>query len=497
MNAITASPNPGVANLSHHPLLPVQLPRCLGYVLGLVTAVDFCSTLSVLLAASEIQAGVGASASQFLWILTAYAGAGIATLPLIERLSRRWHYRDLMATGILLYMLGALLAAVSSHFDLLMPARILQGIGGGGLFTMSRVYLQLVVPQAERPRHLRAYILGLLGCVAPLPWLTAVLVQAYGWRACFILQAGLAALVFLLVMRYIRAERHTPRSLGALDWPMGLSFALGMMILLHGLEDLKVARFNGQQFGLLGLALLCLVYSLWRAHRHPDPLLSLKVLNGRRYLVGLGFYGLYYLINGAASYLYPRLFDQAFGLDLTQTGALQSFAGLVTVACLPIYFRFSGKITDRRRLIATGFACAALGLLWLGLTLRGGSSWVFLLGPMILKGLFPVLGVVQIAGLTYTEVPHEDFAHAYALKNIVRLIASTFSAGLVSQYWLIGITRCHEALAFCKSTLPGLVSSPGQVERQIAMMMGQYLLYGLASLSAAGLILIFLQKRLR
>jgi len=502
MNSPATSPVQQAASLSHQPLPREHLPRALGYVLGLVTAVDFWSSLSVLLAAEEIQAGMHASPSEFLWIITLYAGSGIATLPLIERASRRWHYRNLIASGIALYLAGALLAAMSNSLWLLIPARVLQGIGGGGLFTMSRVYLQLVTPQSERPAQLRAYIIGLLGGVAPLPWLTAVLVQACGWRASFLLQAAFALLMLIVVLLKLRAERHTPRSLGSLDWLTSLSFALGMMLLLHGLEGLELARFGAGQLSVLSLAMACLGFTIWRSRQHPDPLLRLNVLNGRRYLVGLGFYGLYYIVNGATSYLYPRLFDQALGLGLSATGALQSFSAIVTVVCLPLYFRFASRLGDRRRLIAWGFACAAAGMVWLSFAASHEASWQSLLGPMALKALFPILGVIQIAGLTYTEVPHEDFSHAYALKNIVRLIASAFSAGLVSQYWLINVSRCREELLQCtqiSSQQPfGIAfwsSASGPIP--ITLQVGQEILALLMLVCALGAVLVLAQKRLR
>lgn len=462
---------------SHQPLAREHLPRWLGGLLGLVTAVDFWAQISVLLTAEAIRTGLGAAPAAFLWVLTIYAGAGIATLPLIERASRRWHYRQLIASGIGLYLVGALFAAASQTLWQLILARLIQGIGGGGLFTMSRVYLQLVTPQSERPSQLRGYVFGVMIAVAPLPWLAAFSVQFWNWRAGFVLQALFAASVLLLVLKRLHTERYTPRSLGAIDWPMSLSFALGMVLLLHGQEGLELARWSARSSVLVTLALVSLTFAVWRTQRHPDPLLRLHVLNGRRYLAGLAFYALYYLINGAASYLYPRLFSEVLDVDLQTTGALQSFAGAVTVLALPVYFHHAAKLGDRRRLIALGFSCAAGCLLWLSWALIHATSWLALLGPMALKGLFPILGLIQIAGLTYTEVAHEDFVHAYALKNIVRLIASVFAAGVVSQYW-------HPA------ELPALRDPE-------TILAGQSVLLILILLCLCGSLLVLCQTRLR
>jgi hypothetical protein len=122
---------------------------------------------------------------------------------------------------------------------------------------------------------------------------------------------------------------------------------------------------------------------------------------------------------------------------------------------------------------------------------------------MALKALFPILGVIQIAGLTYTEVPHEDFSHAYALKNIVRLIASAFSAGLISQYWLINVSRCREeALLQCthiskQMPFASVFGSGTSDHTPITLQVGQEILIVLAFVCVLGAAFVLIQKRLR
>ena len=141
-------------------------------------------------------------------------------------------------------------------------------------------------------------------------------------------------------------------------------------------------------------------------------------------------------------------------------------------------------------------------MLWLCFAVGHHASWASLLAPMALKAIFPILGVIQIAGLTYTEIPHEDFAHAYALKNIVRLVASTFAAGLVSQYWLIGTGPCREAPSLCSSIsgkwpFASLFWSAASDHVQITARVGQEILVLLALVCALGAVLVLSQKRLR
>jgi MFS family permease len=469
--------------LTDHP----SPPRFLGQVLGLVTATDFAATLSLLVASEPVRKGLHATPGQFIWIFTAYAATGMVVIPLIERLARRWHYRSLMAAGLLLFLVGALGAAASHTVAQAVFARALQGLGGGGLFTMSRVYLQLAVPAPLRARCARDYLVGLFGGTALVPWLTAALAEGWGWRAVFLLQGALALPVLAITWSHLKAERHTPRSLGRVDWPMILSFALGMLLLLHGLEDWTLRTLDSSHLVLFAVAVTVLVFAVRRLHRDADPLLDMRVLNGRRYLVGLGFYGFYYLINGATSFLYPKLFRSGLDLSFTATGALLSLAAGTTFALIPL-LSLLRRFKDRRRVIAAGFALAALALVWMALKAGAGTAFVDLLAPMVLKGLFPLLVVVQIAGLTYHEVAHEDFIHAYALKNIMRQLAGVFAVGLASHGW--------QALAAVYQGPRTLLPVLPVVEQQTALAAGRCLLFVLAGLCLLGIPLIVGQKRL-
>ena len=465
---------------------PPSPPRFLGQVLGLVTATDFAATLSLLVASEPVRKGLHATPSQFIWILTAYVASGTAVIPLIERMARRWHYRSLMLVGLLLFLAGALGAAASHTLAQAVLARAVQGLGGGGLFTMSRVYLQLAVPTPLRPRCTRDYLVGLFGGTALIPWLTAALAEGWGWRMVFLLQGAFALPVLALTWSHLKAERHTPRSLGVVDWPMILGFTLGMLLLLQGLESWTLGALDGSHLVLSIVAVAVLAFAARRLHRDADPLLDMGVLKGRRYLVGLGFYGFYYLINGASSFLYPKLFRSGMGLSFKATGALLSVAAGTTFALIPFLFLVR-RFQDRRRVIATGFALAALALTWMAYQAKAGTSYVDLLAPMVLKGIFPLLVVVQVAGLTYHEVPHEDFIHAYALKNIMRQVAGVFSVGLASHGWQALVADLRGT-----STLPMLPV----VEQQAALAAGRSLLFVLAVLSLLGIPLILKQNRL-
>jgi len=80
----------------------------------------------------------------------------------------------------------------------------------------------------------------------------------------------------------------------------------------------------------------------------------------------------------------------------------------------------------------SGFVMMALLLFCLGQAATGETPDVALLLLIALKGLFPILVVIQVAGLAFREFKHQD---AYALKNILRLLANAVGACIGELYW--------------------------------------------------------------
>ncbi len=483
----------------HHPLPSKEVPRYLGVILGLITATDFISSSTVLVSGSDIQGGIGASPGEFIGVFTAYAVAAMIEIPFIERLARRWHYRTLMLAGLALFILSALAATFCERPLSLQIVRFVQGIGGGGLFTMSRVYLQLAVPAAERPAHLKGYIISLLGSVAPASWMATSLVYHGAWQSVFLLQAIIGAFALVLTAVFIKAERHTPRTLGQVDWVMVLGFALGSALLLHVLEDLQIELLDTSRVLSLGLAFLALGVAGWRLWLHEDPLMNARIVQGRRYLYGLGFYCIYYLVNGATSFIFPKLFEAGFGYPLEMVGTLLSYSACVTVVLLPIYFHLARHMGDRRRVIAISFALSAVAMFWLSRIGTVDTPAVMLLGALTLKGIFPILGVIQIAGLTYREVPHEDFAHAYALKNIGRQLSNLASASIASQLWQFWSAQYRTDLvgAIPPTTHISVAVLSRMVDQQVVVLVGNHLLQMLALFCVIAIPLVLAQKTLR
>jgi DHA2 family multidrug resistance protein len=481
----------------------------LGFTAGLIAGVDFLAISTVNFADSSISQGLGVPADAFLWVLTAYAAAGALMILLVERLTRVLRFRTLLLIGLGLFVLGSVAAGLSQSLPQLIAARVLQGLGGGPLMTCARVLLQVSVPVDGRRKQLQGFMLGIFIAAAPGPWLAAWLMQQGDWRALFWLLALVGTVVFGLAFLMIPKGGHVSRPIGHVDLWSALALTLGTLLWLHTLQDLRYQRPDIGLIVRIGLAASLFGLLLWRLKRHPDPWFDLNKLASRRYLTGLLFYTLYYLINGALSLLLPLYLLTAEGLGLETSGRLLSMGGLCTVLALPVYFRLARYLPDRRAVIFVGFALMA-ALLWLlGGAATGETPADSLLPLIALKGLFPVLVVIQVAGLTFREFKHLDFSHAYALKNTLRLLANAVGAGVSQLAWQGAAARGRVVLVaqvdvyhpvetpFPVGDERGWAYLSELIDRQAALLAGTQTFNMIAAACLLFGVLVLMQKALR
>ncbi|MDF3885791.1 MFS transporter [Cupriavidus basilensis] len=439
----------GSATLAKHPDLSPAQVYLFAFTLGCATGVDFVASSMMGVAGTHIRGGIHASPEDFLWSLTSYAAAAMAANLVLRRIARDISYRGYTLLGLAIATVGAVLCTVCNTPLELSLARAVQGFGAGGLFTASRIIIQLVAAREERRPLFLGFNAGGMGLAALAPWLTAVLVEDASWRMIFAVQAGMSAAAILLVL--VSYPRRLAASLapwevdiGGMDWITVILLGTGALVLLHGLGDLRFYELTSSPSvaitPLAGLALVAGVFI--HQHRHPDPWLNPKLLFGRRYLVGLGFYTLYYFLNGLWGYVVPSMLQSGLGFTFQTAGKVLTITGLIGFAGLCAFTYAGTRLKGQRRYIALGYFMFA-GAAWLlSQRMMPGASMAVLLPALTLQSLTTPFILALVAGLTYADFSVEDFAHAYQFKNIMRQIATAGGTG-VASLWL----QYGEALA--------------------------------------------------
>ncbi|MFW6188105.1 MAG: MFS transporter, partial [Actinomycetota bacterium] len=123
--------------------------------------------------------------NEMVWVITAYILASTITMPIYGKLGDLMGRKPLLIAAIVLFMAGSVVGALAGTIEVLILARVFQGLGGGGLMILSQATIADVVPARERGKYM-----GVMGGVFALasvagPLLGGFFTEGPGWRWAF------------------------------------------------------------------------------------------------------------------------------------------------------------------------------------------------------------------------------------------------------------------------------------------------------------------------
>ncbi|AGW92649.1 MULTISPECIES: MFS transporter [Cupriavidus] len=409
-----------------------QRQTLLMMLLALATGVEFLENIMFVFASSHIVGGIDADPRSFALVQAAYAVGSMLMILKQQWLSRRFGYRCYLTGALLLFMAGTVAAATSHSLAQMVAARFVQGVGGGALFTSCRILVNVLFGPSERPRATRIFMIGIFAASALGPAFAAELIEHGVWQDVFygvLPFAALATLGAWLLLPDAQPGQRADAGGPALA-PL-LLFGAAIVTLQAALTEARFDVFSHPLrltlVAAAGLALLAAF--LWHQWHHSEPVLHLRALRQPVYLTGLAMYFVYYLISNLSGYLFPIYAEQALRIPLATTGWLNTFAALVSLAGIFVYLRVAPQLPQKKPLMVAGLLLMAAAAWWFS-RMPPDAGPPALAWGLVGKGLFGVLVIIPVAGLTFRVLSADAFAHGYRSKNLMRQIASSFASAL-------------------------------------------------------------------
>ena len=216
------------------------------------------------------------------WIIVSYLIASTLAAPVYGYLGDRFGRRKLMLVGIGIYAFGAILNSLAPSMIALAATRFIQGLGGGGLMSMSQALIGEVVPPRQRGEY-QGYLAAVsVTATAFGPLMGAWLTLTFGWRSVFFIAIPGAMVAALLTLR-LKGLPGSSRESWHFDFA-GLLFFTGFIVpLLLALQNAR--SFDATTLpivaALLALAAAALVLLLRQERRTPSPLLPIDLMRQR------------------------------------------------------------------------------------------------------------------------------------------------------------------------------------------------------------------------
>ncbi|MGI4955770.1 MAG: MFS transporter [Janthinobacterium lividum] len=375
---------------------PILLPIFLAVVDGTIVA-----------SALPAMAGAFGEVERVSWVVAAYLVASTVAAPVYGRLGDAFGRRRLLITALVLFVGASVLCATAQGILSLTAARVLQGVGGGGLMVLSQALLGENVPRRQlgRAQGVLAAVIVVSSTFGPVAG--GVLTQAFGWPSVFLINLPLGVLAMLLALR-LPAHAGAGRQ-GRFDWRGLLLFTgvvVPLLLALERLQRLDAATLPGTSASL-GVSLLCLVLLLRQERRAAQPLFPLTMLR----------HPAMWRANAMAACSGALLVSEATILPIhlhAVDGASPAGIGLLMLpltATVGIGSLVTGWLVTRTGRLAIfpsiGQAAAALGLLLVAFGARQAGA---VLGPWGLPAMLAVVAVFQGSAMPVAQVTAQSLA---------------------------------------------------------------------------------------
>jgi EmrB/QacA subfamily drug resistance transporter len=365
----------------------------------------------------------------YSWIATSALLASAVTVPVIGKLSDVYGRRGFYIAGLVVFMVGSVLAGAAQGFWWLVAARAVQGFGMGTIMPLSQTIIGDIISARERGKYIGyiGAVFGVASIAGPLAggWIT----DNFSWRWLFYvnLPFGVAALVFILAYLHLP---HIPRH-HKLDYVgfIALPIALVAVLLATTWGGTTYSWDSWRIVSLYAVGALVLVGFLINEYYVEEPVLPLRLwINSVFTLSNISNMAIAMTMFGAIFFI-PVYAQGVIGVNVTDSGAVLI---PLTVAMIVVSIVVGRLITRTGRY--KGFMLAGLLVMMAGyflLTrLHYGSTQTDLTLDMIVVGLG--LGAVL---QTYTLVvqnatSREDLGVATSTTQLSRSLGATLGTAI-------------------------------------------------------------------
>lgn len=364
------------------------------------------------------------------WVVSGYLVAVAVATPIYGKLGDLYGRRAMLSLAIGVFIVTSAGCALAQSMPLLVGARILQGLGGGGLISVAQAIIADVVSPRDRGRY-QGYVSGAYAVASVSgPLAGGLLTQYLSWRWVFWINLPLGLAAFIISRRAL-ARLPVPHMKRSIDYVGAVLLSIGLSTLLIGITRVGqgLSWLAGSNLLLFGVALVALAAFLWQERRAIEPIISLTLFQYPTVVISFVILFVAFFQIVSLSVLIPLRLQM-----LTETGVDGSALQLIPLTlAIPFGAFIGGGMTARsgrfKRIQIAGAAIVPVAVLLLGLidphAVVAGVLCMMLAG----FGLGLQLPTSMVA--LQNAVPHRHVGIATAVAAFIRSLGAAIGIAVL------------------------------------------------------------------
>ncbi|TDP74315.1 multidrug transporter subunit MdtD [Roseateles toxinivorans] len=430
---------------SPRPVLTPAARRFLPWVVALAFFMQTLDTTILNTALPGMARDLGENPLRMQSAVVAYMLTVALLIPASGWLADRFGTRTLFLWAIGLFSAGSLACALSSSLNMLVAARVLQGVGGALLVPVGRLTVLRAFPREEFLPVMT--FIAIPGLVGPLigPALGGLLVEYVSWHWIFLinLPVGVAGvLASLRFMPQLKSQRAAP-----FDWGGYVLFSLGLMLLSVALQGFGEQMVGSAVAMVLLVAGVASMMAYWlHAARAPEPLFSMVLFTIPTYRIGIIGNVFARLGSGATPFLMPMFLQLGLGFSPSAAGLSMVPTVMGAMLTKTVAIKLIKRLGYRRVLVANTLALGAMIASFALVDRHTTHLWLALH-----LGLFGMINSMQFTAMNTLTLGDLDAATASSGNSLLSVVMQlSMSLGVATSSTLLllfsGVGNVHSVL---------------------------------------------------
>ena len=373
------------------------------------------------------------SHNESTWIITSYLVASGVVIPAVDFFSKLMGRKTYFLISVTIFTIASVLCGLSKSMAMILFARILQGIGGGGIMPISQAIIFEIFPKEKRAAAMAVFGLGVV--MAPImgPALGGWLTETWSWPFIYFINVPFGIVAFHLIKKlvfdppYARKQKNV-----TMDYS-------GFFFLCVWLLTLQIVLDKGNDADWFGAAWICKTFAISMMAmvafftiqvKKEKPLIDLSILKDKNFFFGTIVLIVLMGVMMASAAILPSMLQQLMGYTSFLSGISMVPRGagclLATVIC--------GVLTTKigtKPLIIAGLIILGIGGLMFG-EINTTIALVDIALPNMVFGLGMIMAMVPMMNVSCSTLTNDQQTNAAGVQNLLKNIGAAVGTSLAT-----------------------------------------------------------------
>lgn len=381
----------------------------------------------------QMAGSFSSSNDEATWILTSYLIASGIVVPSVDWFSKFFGRKQFFIACILIFTAASLLCGMATSLDMMILARILQGVGGGALLPVAQAILLEAFPLEKRALAMSIFGFGVV--VAPVigPILGGWLTDNWSWNWIFFINIPFGIFAAITSKLWVFDPPYAQKQSDAKIDYVGFFFLILWLVTFQVFLD---KGNNADWFGsewicwTFGISMIAMVLFVYSQIVHKESIIDLSVFKDKSFVLGTLILVIVNMVLYASTTIMPLFLQNLIGYNAFWSGYSLMPRGFGSIAAILIY-SLTNRMIDFRIFTLIGIMGLGISGLMFGF-LNLEFSMINIIIPNLIFGFSVGMTITVLTTVSMETISNAQMTNASGVQNLLKNLGAAIGTSLVS-----------------------------------------------------------------